>query len=498
MNFLKFCVVLCLHTVVSTFGQNNGQNVLYEQPTKNIVFQTNSGPSNGDRLLQNPEGTILRRTLLQDMKGEPSKNLQNEGLTRRLYQTRRTEDNIQFASESAKPNTYKKREYLNPNRKVINYNYHNQPNIKQLPLNLEKETRLDLQGISLENKNLLMSTSSLGSPLERQLPSVTNLKSNEDRFNSIPIHFINKAKELYSLHSSAKNLKRYMIVHSDGTVEHIDNLEMIADKHPNNYIMIKSTDFDKYAQTDKKNLPTSISENQSGVLSTNAHHSAIPLTKQKAKQEVFPKTSKNKDIDVIKPDQKAGLLSELSPVKETLSRIPLKTYASDSTPKQDLTKKIPTQKHIPQENSVPRNLSRPVKNNTTATPLEKKSKDEDKNNNKISSSWIPVDIKEDKTDNNNITSCPPDSPTPISENIDYSGIWFTDRDFWDKLQNDTRNILYFFFVPPSPQVKKETKITVYSNGTEVEETIEIVDDEDGIPQALKSTKVTHATEDTKA
>nr|XP_034824800.1 uncharacterized protein LOC117982545 [Maniola hyperantus] len=285
--------------------------------------------------------------------------------------------------------------------KVTNYNYHSQPSIKQQPLNPEKETRLDLQGKSLENINSLTSTS-LGSPPERQLPSVTNLKLDEDKFNSLPKRVINKAKELYSLHASAKNLKRYMVVHTDGTVEHIDNLEMIADKYPN-YITIESTDLEKYAQTNKKKMPASIFENQSGVSSTNAHHSAVPLTKQKAK-DFFPEKSKNKDAVVIKPNQNAEL-SEHSPVKETISRVPLKAFSSDSTPKQDLTKKIPTQTHMPQENSENNDLSRPLQNITTVPPKEINFKDEDKNNNKTPSSWIPINSKEDETDNNNIASC---------------------------------------------------------------------------------------------
>lgn len=49
----------------------------------------------------------------------------------------------------------------------------------------------------------------------------------------------------------------------------------------------------------------------------------------------------------------------------------------------------------------------------------------------------------------------------------------TDLDFWDKiLGNETYNVIYFVNVPHEPIIEKDTKTTIYSNGTILEEITE--------------------------
>lgn len=54
-------------------------------------------------------------------------------------------------------------------------------------------------------------------------------------------------------------------------------------------------------------------------------------------------------------------------------------------------------------------------------------------------------------------------------------LWFeaTDSDFWDQILDDeSNNIIYFFDVPPQPIIEKDTKTTIYCNGTVIEEITE--------------------------
>lgn len=61
-----------------------------------------------------------------------------------------------------------------------------------------------------------------------------------------------------------------------------------------------------------------------------------------------------------------------------------------------------------------------------------------------------------------------------------TGFWFqADEQFWHNIMsnNDTHNLFYFFFVPPKSNIiQKETKTTLYSNGTTVEEVTETIDE----------------------
>lgn len=54
-------------------------------------------------------------------------------------------------------------------------------------------------------------------------------------------------------------------------------------------------------------------------------------------------------------------------------------------------------------------------------------------------------------------------------------VWFeaTDSDFWDQLlEDESYNVIYFINVPPQPIIEKDTKTTIFPNGTIIEEITE--------------------------
>ncbi|XP_047527171.1 serine/threonine-protein kinase dst1-like [Vanessa atalanta] len=132
--------------------------------------------------------------------------------------------------------------------------------------------------------------------------------------------------------------------------------------------------------------------------------------------------------------------------------------------------------------------------NTTSTPI-------------LNESHTLTSVKEPKINRSNashleinkeshdVVSSLSSTPTPNTENTtENSTFWFkADDDFWKKLisGNNTQNLIYFLFVPPKTNPEKETKTTIYPNGTTVEEVIERISGDDGEPKITKSTKITH-------
>ncbi|CAH2236968.1 jg9462 [Pararge aegeria aegeria] len=560
MKFLSVLfVVLYFHTVVSatTPNQNNIREVLYEQSTIARNVQTKYGrpldnnqynsidtpvslkgqppeDSGGQPNLQSSEDAFLRsedslehqglspkstgkerrilpvvnnseailtRTLLDGLKSEQSKNLQNERFENQsFYQPGGggPEDNKVFSrnmpnsdlQNTILQNTYTNPKYFNSVSKVIK-TYKNQPNIKQ-PLKVEEETRLDLQGITLEKIKSITTPPSVKSPSEGELSSFKNSNLDKDNYNSLR-YIINKAKKLQNIRESAKKLKRYMVVHPDGTVEHVDKLDAVAKKNLN-YVAVHSKDLSQLQNTLRNqsvnkdaNTKATNSKNVVGIKSDkSAKLPTISAVKHNSSSSVMQHDLTKKEH--LQNNAIADVINVINPKETMLNKSSVPSNSSEIKPMQTDSEPLPDSK-----------LGSILKLNSTTFPLHSEITSSEKNSNIKESSfgWVPVNVDQKETDNFNKTSSLPLSSTPSLANTDHSGVWFQDKDFWERVQNDKNNVFYFLFVPSAPQFKNETKTIIYANGTTVEEVIEIADDEDGHPIATKTTKITHAEEGKK-
>ncbi|CAH2236969.1 jg9462 [Pararge aegeria aegeria] len=558
MKFLSVLfVVLYFHTVATTPNQNNIREVLYEQSTIARNVQTKYGrpldnnqynsidtpvslkgqppeDSGGQPNLQSSEDAFLRsedslehqglspkstgkerrilpvvnnseailtRTLLDGLKSEQSKNLQNERFENQsFYQPGGggPEDNKVFSrnmpnsdlQNTILQNTYTNPKYFNSVSKVIK-TYKNQPNIKQ-PLKVEEETRLDLQGITLEKIKSITTPPSVKSPSEGELSSFKNSNLDKDNYNSLR-YIINKAKKLQNIRESAKKLKRYMVVHPDGTVEHVDKLDAVAKKNLN-YVAVHSKDLSQLQNTLRNqsvnkdaNTKATNSKNVVGIKSDkSAKLPTISAVKHNSSSSVMQHDLTKKEH--LQNNAIADVINVINPKETMLNKSSVPSNSSEIKPMQTDSEPLPDSK-----------LGSILKLNSTTFPLHSEITSSEKNSNIKESSfgWVPVNVDQKETDNFNKTSSLPLSSTPSLANTDHSGVWFQDKDFWERVQNDKNNVFYFLFVPSAPQFKNETKTIIYANGTTVEEVIEIADDEDGHPIATKTTKITHAEEGKK-
>ncbi|XP_046960452.1 uncharacterized protein LOC124530348 isoform X2 [Vanessa cardui] len=375
--------------------------------------------------------------------------------------------------------------------------------------------------------------------------------------NTFLKNIINNSRRIQDIYKSEQTIKRYTVIHPDGRIEHVDQIDGILEKYPN-HVMVKSDDVMKHVQgrpiafakpqtqvTQNPTIkPNTINNLQSNV-GQNAANNTISDTKTSItvpvvtnpiliKERQLPKLSETHFETVI--NKKGDKTSDLSTIQKSKTSPPVHKIISNSNLNE--TEESPKSVNTPEaiEKAVEHTQQNQIRNNTE---LKNISGIEDQNvighNVLLNSSTAdePVNKAENSTEilmdptptpivneshtltsvqepemnrseashleinkeSDNLVSSPTSTPTPNTENTtENPKFWFkADDDFWKKLMsgNNGQNLIYFLFVPPKPNPEKETKTTIYPNGTTVEEVIERINGDDGEPKIKKSTIITH-------
>ncbi|XP_046960450.1 uncharacterized protein LOC124530348 isoform X1 [Vanessa cardui] len=395
--------------------------------------------------------------------------------------------------------------------------------------------------------------------LKQALPYRINTQqfSNTPQDNTFLKNIINNSRRIQDIYKSEQTIKRYTVIHPDGRIEHVDQIDGILEKYPN-HVMVKSDDVMKHVQgrpiafakpqtqvTQNPTIkPNTINNLQSNV-GQNAANNTISDTKTSItvpvvtnpiliKERQLPKLSETHFETVI--NKKGDKTSDLSTIQKSKTSPPVHKIISNSNLNE--TEESPKSVNTPEaiEKAVEHTQQNQIRNNTE---LKNISGIEDQNvighNVLLNSSTAdePVNKAENSTEilmdptptpivneshtltsvqepemnrseashleinkeSDNLVSSPTSTPTPNTENTtENPKFWFkADDDFWKKLMsgNNGQNLIYFLFVPPKPNPEKETKTTIYPNGTTVEEVIERINGDDGEPKIKKSTIITH-------
>ncbi|KAM3962862.1 uncharacterized protein ACR2FA_002957 [Aphomia sociella] len=252
---------------------------------------------------------------------------------------------------------------------------------------------------------------------------------------------------------STKHEKRYLVLHPNGRVEHLDSLDDIEKLHPN-YVLVNSRDI-------------------------------VPINK---KEEVSIENVKSGNpvinSDTLLEQVPSALISQIT---EGLLNKPLDVIDKSKATEKSVTDKPTSEKPISTE--------KPIFITTCLPDVEFKN----------FGSHVTYIEEKPKQSTDTLNVRPDEEKVSIEELNDDSNkkpvTWFRtdDEDFWDKLSDskDNYNVVYFFQAKPHHRVEKDTKRTIHPNGTIVEEFIECVweNENDTEPIVTKTVNIMHPEEE---
>lgn len=298
-----------------------------------------------------------------------------------------------------------------------------------------------------------------------QLQTNYQFTSTPQNYNA---EYINSNQRIRDILLSTNHRKRYLVVHPDGKVEHVDSLDLIAKEYPN-FILINSDNI----ISNKPKEEIIIQPRTSFVTSVETETNLEPQNiNSSTAQEISSNNSLNNDniLQQQVPSSSDDQLLEESSIitTDTTEESETSLVSSDEVPLTVVTATTinanPEDEVTFTTTNVPNVVFKSAGNNVVSTI-------EDSNSCADSSVENVSDVTADESENVITTDELEDEPDhkPVS--------WFkTDESIWDKLKDntETQDVAYFFVVQSPHRIEKDTTRTVFANGTIVEELIESI------------------------
>ncbi|XP_050679491.1 uncharacterized protein LOC126975503 isoform X2 [Leptidea sinapis] len=356
-------------------------------------------------------------------------------------------------------------------------------------------------------------------------------------------NFIEKMQEIINSNESKLTKKPYTIIYPDGKIEYTDNISQIIQKYPNHTIL-RANDLRNYK------IPMGVSENVEIKAKPVAyatyprpHSTIIPINdlpkpeplgdmplERLVPNTMFGEELTTKSLPITHMLLKSSL--DKSIILPNISNIKKNQESTDESVSIDFQNaNIDTTSNAV---GITQNTNKFNELHGNPSPTENILNDSTDAVNEFQSSTIipgtesPYELaqhsenitnKNNSIKNNGLTiessyevpKVTGDSNQNIDDKIDDkiyipnvsflspnetdSPFWFiADDASWDKLyKNDTTNAVYFVFIPPMVSVETDTHVTIYPNGTRVEEVTKIISNGNGkTPTVTKTIKTTNA------